>query len=330
MDATCNIRQFWELCGQKYCVRLHAALLIKLKPALQNSNENAIITDNRLKFIEAHTVIHPKREYQSTLRYQFLKFEINWTESVSSHKRRHFEKLKFLKRIDFYKHFKMIIKDNEVAWCFSDNTALNSLSHLLIERGPLLLLLYFNEDKRPLVAFVLRTAKRRRWKFPFKSKFTIFQSSSRLFQLTLSNVSDLSWSWVPKNHIQVEKERKFRPRLFASSIIHVLACENIRFSSVFAAEHVFETSSSKKNEEKRMFSQANTRMWKLGTSQSCSDVTKCTTVLFSVCRSCCWSLGPSTWIRKFLKSYILSPGFETTLERGLKKMRFLRADSLVS
>ena len=318
-DATCNIQQFWELCGQKCCVRWHAALLIKLKPAPQNSNENAIITDNRLKFIEAHTVIHPKREYQSTLRYQFLKFEINWTESVSSHKRRHFEKLKFLKRIDFYKHFKMIIKDNEVAWCFSDNTALNSLSHLLIERGPLLLLLYFNEDKRPLVAFVLRTAKRRRWKFPFKSKFTIFQSSSRLFQLTLSNVSDLSWSWVPKNHIQVEKERKFRPRLFASSIIHVLACENIRFSSVFAAEHVFETSSSKKNEEKRMFSQANTRMWKLGTSQSCSDVTKCTTVLFSVCRSCCWSLGPSTWIRKFLKSYILSPGFETTLERGLMK-----------
>ena len=75
---------------------------------------------------------------------------------------------------------------------------------------------------------------------------------------------------------------------------------------------------------RRMFSQANTRMWKLGTSQSCSDVTKCTTVLFSVCRSCCWSLGPITWIRKFLKSYILSPGFETTLERGLKKMRFLR------
>ena len=77
MDATCNIQQFWELCGQKCCVRLYAALLIKLKPALQNSNENAIITDNRLKFIEAHTVIHPKREYQSTLRYQFLKFEIN-------------------------------------------------------------------------------------------------------------------------------------------------------------------------------------------------------------------------------------------------------------
>ena len=204
-DATGNIRQFWELCGQK-C--LHGALLIKLKPAPQNSIENAIITDNRLKFIEAHTVIQPKREYQSTLRYQFLKFEINWTESVSSHKRRHFEKLKFLKRIDFYKHFKMIIKDNKVAWCFSDITALNSLSHLLIERGPLLLLLYFNEDKRTFVAFVLRTAKRRRWKFPFKSKFTIFQSSSRLFQLTLSNVSDLSWSWVPKNHIQVEKERK--------------------------------------------------------------------------------------------------------------------------
>lgn len=131
----------------------------------------------------------------------------------------------------------MIIKDNKVAWCFSDITALNSLSHLLIERGPLLLLLYFNEDKRTVVAFVLRTAKRRRWKFPFKSKFTIFQSSSRLFQLTLSNVSDLSWSSVPKNHIQVEKERKFRPRLFASSIIHVLACESIRFLAITARLH---------------------------------------------------------------------------------------------
>ena len=99
------------------------------------------------------------------------------------------------------------------------------------------LLLYFNEDKRTFVAFVLRTAKRRRWKFPFKSKFTIFQSSSRLFQLTLSNVSDLSWSSVPKNHIQVEKERKFRPRLFASSIIHVLACESIRFLAITARLH---------------------------------------------------------------------------------------------
>ena len=63
-DATRNIQQFWELCGQKCCVRWHGAL-------------HAIITDNRLKFIEAHTVIQPKREYQSTLRYQFLKFEIN-------------------------------------------------------------------------------------------------------------------------------------------------------------------------------------------------------------------------------------------------------------
>ena len=215
----------------------------------------------------------------------------------------------------------MIIKDNKVAWCFSDITASNSHTHWLIERAPLLLLLYFKHDKRSFVAFVLRTAKRRRWKFPFKSKFTTFQSSSRLFQLTLSNVSVLSWSWVPKNHIQVEKEGKFRPRLFASSIIHVLACENIRFSSPHRRR------ARRNGCFRRLILYTYV---KLGTSQSCSDVTKCTTVLFSACRSCCWSLGPSTWIRKFLKSYILLPGFETTLERGLKKMRFLRADSLVS
>ena len=39
---------------------------------------------------------------------------------------------------------------------------------------------------------------------------------------------------------------------------HTLACENIRFSSLFVAEDVSrETSSATKSEEKRMFSQAN-------------------------------------------------------------------------
>ena len=158
-DATCNIQQFWELCGQKCCVRWHAALLIKLKPAPQNSNENAIITDNRLKFIEAHTVIQPKREYQSTLRYQFLKFEINWTESVSSHKRRHFEKLKFLKRIDFYKYFKMIIKDNKVAWCFSDNTALNSLLTLANWERTTFIVVVFERRQKNFCSFCAKNSE---------------------------------------------------------------------------------------------------------------------------------------------------------------------------
>ena len=39
--------------------------------------------------------------------------------------------------------------------------------------------------------------------------------------------------------------------------LHDLACENIRFSSLFVAEDVSrETSSATKSEEKRMFSQA--------------------------------------------------------------------------
>ena len=49
----------------------------------------------------------------------------------------------------------------------------------------------------------LRQVKRR-----YKSEFAVFQSSSRLFHLAsaLSNVRDLSWSWVPKSLIEVKKE----------------------------------------------------------------------------------------------------------------------------
>ena len=55
--------------------------------------------------------------------------------------------------------------------------------------------------------------------------------------LTLSNVHELSWSWIPKNLIQVKKERKFRrclSVLMTSSIkheirhFHVVVVQNVK------------------------------------------------------------------------------------------------------
>ena len=54
-----------------------------------------------------------------------------------------------------------------------------------------------------------------RWRRPrkrhVKREFVFLQSWLRLFHLTaftLSNVGKLSWSWIPKNHIQVEKGKQ--------------------------------------------------------------------------------------------------------------------------
>ena len=58
--------------------------------------------------------------------------------------------------------------------------------------------------------FTLKIRGRRRpVKRRFKSEFAVSQSSSRLFHLAcLSNVCDLSWSWIPKSLIQVKKEKE--------------------------------------------------------------------------------------------------------------------------
>ena len=48
--------------------------------------------------------------------------------------------------------------------------------------------------------------------------------------------------------------------MIVSVHMHKVAGENIRFSSLFAAEDVCETSPAAKSEEKRMFSQANAQI----------------------------------------------------------------------
>ena len=53
----------------------------------------------------------------------------------------------------------------------------------------------------------LKSGRRPRWKRRWKSEFAFFQSLSRLLQVTLSNVGEPSQSWIPQNHIQVQKER---------------------------------------------------------------------------------------------------------------------------
>ena len=62
--------------------------------------------------------------------------------------------------------------------------------------------------------------RRRRQKRRLKREFAFFQSSSWFPQsLTLSNVGELSWSWISKNrnHVPAERERKFCRPLFAFS-----------------------------------------------------------------------------------------------------------------
>ena len=62
--------------------------------------------------------------------------------------------------------------------------------------------------------------RRRRQKRRLKREFAFFQSSSWFPQsLTLSNVGELSWSWISKNrnHFPAERERKFCRPLFAFS-----------------------------------------------------------------------------------------------------------------
>ena len=53
---------------------------------------------------------------------------------------------------------------------------------------------------------------RGRWrqiKRRLKSEFAVFPSSTRFFHLaSLSNVRELSWSWIPKSLIQVKKEKE--------------------------------------------------------------------------------------------------------------------------
>ena len=62
--------------------------------------------------------------------------------------------------------------------------------------------------------------RRRRQKRRIKREFAFFQSSSWFpLSLTLSNVGELSWSWISKNrnHVPAERERKFCRPLFAFS-----------------------------------------------------------------------------------------------------------------
>ena len=53
----------------------------------------------------------------------------------------------------------------------------------------------------------------RRWqrKLRLKSEFSFCWSSSRLFltnSVVLSIVGELSWSWIPKDHVQVQNEKE--------------------------------------------------------------------------------------------------------------------------
>lgn len=41
-----------------------------------------------------------------------------------------------------------------------------------------------------------------------KSEFAFFKSLWQFFQLTMPNVGELSWSGIPMNHIQVQKEKE--------------------------------------------------------------------------------------------------------------------------
>ena len=66
------------------------------------------------------------------------------------------------------------------------------------------------------IPFINRDLKiQGRWRRPrkphVKREFVFLQSWLRLYDptaFTLSNVGELSWSWIPKNHIQVKKGKQ--------------------------------------------------------------------------------------------------------------------------
>ena len=63
----------------------------------------------------------------------------------------------------------------------------------------------------------------------------------------------VTWHGIKLDTSQITRYKNWRRQ----HTTHALACENIRFSSLFVAEDVSrETSSATKSEEKRMFSQA--------------------------------------------------------------------------
>ena len=62
-----------------------------------------------------------------------------------------------------------------------------------------------------------------------------------------------------------------------------IACENIRFSSVFAAGDVCETSPAAESEEKRMFSQANFTVESKNIPERCNRSFRLSGSLFNSC-----------------------------------------------
>ena len=64
--------------------------------------------------------------------------------------------------------------------------------------------------------------------------FSLYSDYS--YPLTLSNVGEPSWSWISRDHIQAQKEKKFRRCLFTSSIkreirhFHVVVVPKRNFS----------------------------------------------------------------------------------------------------
>ena len=82
--------------------------------------------------------------------------------------------------------------------------------------------IFFSYPNRAELEYSTRDLEMREWQWQgkcrLKSEFTVFQSSSGFFQLALSNKCELSWSWIPKSLIQVQKEKE--SSLLLSYVLH--------------------------------------------------------------------------------------------------------------
>ena len=79
---------------------------------------------------------------------------------------------------------------------------------------------------------VVMRGRRRQGKDRLKSDFAVFDlHRDYCNSLSLSNVCEFSWCWIPKSRVQKKKERKFCRCMFTSSIKHYLFSRHCRRSA---------------------------------------------------------------------------------------------------